>query len=44
MLALLAEHLRSTARQPAPISGSSDLLDQLDLLVQPNDVTSTVAR
>jgi arylsulfatase A-like enzyme len=44
MLALLAEHLRSTARQPAPISGSSDLLDQLDLLVQPHDVTSTVAR
>jgi len=44
MLGLLAEHLRSTARQPTPIAGSSDVLDQLDLLVEPHDVTSTVAR
>lgn len=44
MLGLLAEHLRSTARQPTPIAGSSDVLAELDLLVQPHDVTSTVAR
>jgi choline-sulfatase len=44
MLALLAEHLRATARETAPIAGSSDLLDQLDSLVQPHDVTSTVTR
>jgi choline-sulfatase len=44
MLALLSEHLRSTARELAPASASSDLLDQLDTLVQPHDVTSTVAR
>ena len=43
-LRLLAEHLRATARQPTPIAGSSDVLDQLDLLVQPHDVTSTVVR
>jgi choline-sulfatase len=44
MLVLLAEHLRSTARQPPPTAGSSDVLEELDLLVQPHDVTSTVAR
>jgi hypothetical protein len=44
MLVLLAEHLRSTARQPTLSAGPSDLLEELDLLVQPHDVTSTVAR
>jgi arylsulfatase A-like enzyme len=44
MLVLLADHLRSTAREPAPVSTSTDLLDQLDILVQPHDVTSTIAR
>jgi choline-sulfatase len=44
MLTLLAAHLRSTAREPLAAAGSDDLLDQLDRLVQPHDVTSTVAR
>lgn len=44
MLALLAEHLRATAREPAPISTSADVLDQLDTLVQAHDVNSKVAR
>ncbi|HET6329095.1 MAG TPA: sulfatase-like hydrolase/transferase [Planctomycetaceae bacterium] len=44
MLALLAEHLRATAREPAPISGSADVLDQLDTLVQPHDVGPAVTR
>jgi arylsulfatase A-like enzyme len=43
MLVLLVGHLRATAREPAPISSSADVLDQLDILVQPHDVTSTVA-
>jgi arylsulfatase A-like enzyme len=43
MLTLLAEHLRATARQPATL-GSYDLLEELDLLVEPRDVTSTAAR
>jgi choline-sulfatase len=43
MLAHLAEHLRSSAREPVSFSRSTDLLDQLDILVQPHDVTSTVA-
>jgi arylsulfatase A-like enzyme len=41
MRGLLAEHLRATAREPAAISYSGDLLDQLDSLVQPHDVTAT---
>ena len=44
MLALLTEHLRATARQPARTMGSHDPLEELDFLVQPHDVTSTVAR
>jgi arylsulfatase A-like enzyme len=48
MLTLLAEHLRATARVPLPTirsskatSGSSNVLEQLDELVQPHDVTPT---
>ena len=48
MLTLLAEHLRATARVPLPTirsskatSGSSNVLEQLDELVRPHDVTPT---
>jgi hypothetical protein len=51
MLALLAEHLHATARVPLPAtrasnaaSGASNLLEQLDELVRPHDVTATAAR
>jgi choline-sulfatase len=44
MLELLAEHLRSTAREPAAPGSVHDLLEQLDLLVQPHDVSATAAR
>ena len=44
MLTLLAEHLRSTAREPPPIAESRNVLDQLDVLVQPHDVPSTAVR
>jgi len=44
LIDLLVEHLRSTAREPSPTSSSSDVFDQLDILVQPHDVTATVVR
>jgi arylsulfatase A-like enzyme len=44
LLALLVEHLRESAREPAAISSSGNLLDQLDVLVQPHDVTSATPR
>jgi choline-sulfatase len=44
MLELLAEHLRSTAREPAALGSARDLLEQLDVLVQPHDVSTTAAR
>jgi arylsulfatase A-like enzyme len=44
MLGLLAQHLGATARERGQTTGSHDLLEELDLLVQPHDVASTVAR
>lgn len=44
MIALLVDHLRSTARKPPAAIVSNDPFDLLDELVQPHDVTVKVAR
>ncbi len=44
MLRLLADHLRATARVPLPGAPGSNLLEQLDELVRPHDVTAATPR